>query len=131
MNRYILFLILPIMGVLLTGCPFNLTDVRYLPAQLNPTASANVGFALAENVTLDDLPCDYTRVLRSGTTWVPVGEVPKGTVYRSKEQQLTLECSNAFQAYLVISEKKLVGFYLPVEKGYVALEKPVPLPIKP
>jgi hypothetical protein len=44
---------------------------------------------------------------------------------------LTVECSNVFEAYLVVATGQLVGFYLPVEKGFVSLPEPISLPIAP
>ncbi|HVN97529.1 MAG TPA: hypothetical protein VMT62_13960 [Syntrophorhabdaceae bacterium] len=59
-----------------------------------------------------------------------VGTVSEGEVYKSKDQVLTVECSNIHEAYLVVSQGSLVGFYLPVEKGFVKLPEPIALNIE-
>jgi hypothetical protein len=50
-------------------------------------------------------------------------------MYRSRDQVFTVEASNIHEAYLVISENRLMGFYLPVEGTYSPLTKPIELTI--
>jgi len=122
-----------VLGIVLgiaPGCPFNLADVRIQPMEIRSSAKSDRGFTLSKDVELSQLPCGYSRTLRGGTHWNPTGELAKGTIYRSKDQNLTLECSNVFEAYLVVAEDRLIGFYLPVEKGFVALSDPIQLPIQ-
>ena len=57
-----------------------------------------------------------------GTRWDFVGEVSHGRVYRSKDSVFFLQGANSHEAYLVVRDKKLVGFYLPGEKSWSALE---------
>lgn len=129
MGRISAIFVLAIVIGITSGCPFNLSDVRFLPMEMHSSAKSDGDFTLAKDVELSQLPCGYSRVLRKGTRWDPAGEIPKGIIYRSKDQILTLECSNVYEAYLVVKENRLVGFYLPVEKGYVAVSNPVQLPI--
>jgi hypothetical protein len=44
------------------------------------------------------------------------------------DQTLTVECSNVFEAYLVILKDCMVGFYLPVERGFISITHPIQLP---
>jgi hypothetical protein len=125
-----IFALLILVVVTTSGCPFNLADVRFLPTEMQASAKSERTFALAKEVEISQLPCGYSRTLRNGTRWDLVGELPKGAIYRSKDQSLTLECSNVYEAYLVIEEDSLVGFYLPVEKGFVRVSDPIRLPIK-
>jgi hypothetical protein len=55
--------------------------------------------------------------------------VAEGVVYRSRDQTLTVECSNVFEAYLVVAGQRLVGFYLPVEKGFSPLGEQIQLAV--
>lgn len=57
-----------------------------------------------------------------GTRWDWVGEVSHGRVYRSKDSVFFLQGANSHEAYLVVRDKKLVGFYLPGEKSWSPLE---------
>jgi hypothetical protein len=115
----------------LTGCAFDLADVRFTPARF--VKGQNEGersFELSGDAPLRHAPCGYRRTLKKGTHWQLVGAIPQGEVFKSVDQVLTLECSNIFEAYLVVFEKRLVGFYLPVEKGFVAAAEPLYLPMK-
>jgi len=114
----------------LSGCAFNLADVVYSPAQFQPMGQASRVFVLATNVKLTDMPCWYGRELRQNTRWEATGSVAQGEVFRSRDQILTLECSNIYEAYLVVREGRLVGFFLPVQSGFVVVSEPVVLPVQ-
>jgi len=72
----------------------------------------------------------YKRTLKSGTTWTPLGTISYGDVYKTKDQVLTIEASNIYEACIVVSAGELVGFYLPVENAYYPLEENKALSIK-
>jgi hypothetical protein len=114
-----------------TSCAFDLADIRYAPARFDESQQAEPrSFVLSGDVPLRHAPCGYRRTLRKGTRWRLAGKLPQGEVFKSDDQTLTLECSNVFEAYLVIAGKRLVGFYLPVEKGFVAASEPLVLPVE-
>ena len=116
-------------ALLIFGCAFDLAHVKYQPATIESTDNGMAGFTLSSDTPIQGAPCGYSRTLRKDTRWEPVGRLLEGIVYRSQEQTLTIECSNVFEAYLVIDGANLVGFYLPVENGFSALSEPVQLPI--
>jgi hypothetical protein len=60
-----------------------------------------------------------------------MGVITAGEVFRSRDQTLTVECSNVFETYLVLFGDRLVGLLLPVQQGFVAIADPRPLPIGP
>jgi len=122
--------IIGLIGTLATGCMFDLTDVRYTSTAIQPLDRPAQTFVLAEDVYIAQTPCGYSRSLHQKTHWELVGRITEGEVFRSRNQTLTVECSNIFEAYLVLSGKNLVGFYLPVEKGFVALTNPIPIPME-
>lgn len=122
--------LVPLMGALAAGCAFDLADVRYSPATLQSLAQPARTLVLAEDVHIAQAPCGYSRTLRQKTRWELVGRIAEGEVFRSRDQTLTVECSNVFEAYPVLSGERLVGFYLPVESGFVAISSPVPLPFE-
>jgi hypothetical protein len=106
-------------------------DVRFAPARFEDIRKEEArSFVLSRDVPLRHAPCGYSRTLRKGTHWKLVGALPQGEVFKPEDQVLTLECSNIFEAYLVVSEKRLVGFYLPVERGFVAAAEPLHLPVE-
>ncbi len=111
------------------GCAFDITDVKYQPARLESVANEGTAFTLAADTPIRGAPCGYSRSLRKGSRWFAVGRVSEGVVYRSRDQVLTVECSNVFEAYLVVAAEKIVGFYLPVEKGFSPLSEPIQLDV--
>jgi hypothetical protein len=125
----ILFIALFIHAVFISGCAFDLAHVKYQPARLESAGNGGEAFTLSSDTLIQGAPCGYSRTLRKGTRWEHVGRLLEGIVYRSQEQTLTIECSNVFEAYLVVDGEYLVGFYLPVEKGFSALNKSIHLPI--
>ena len=113
-------------GGLVAGCAFDVIHVEQTPAELVSTAAATPSFLLDQDLDVD-LPFGYRRVLRKGTRWTHVGSIEQGDVYTSKDQVLTIEASNVYEAYIVVSNAKLVGFYLPVERTYSPLGVAKPL----
>jgi len=112
------------------GCAFDLADINYSPTTFQDADKSEQSFTLTKKVSLKDTPCWYLRELQPLIRWQLVGSVAQGDVFRSKNQTLTLECSNIYEAYLVVREGYLVGFYLPVQQGFVKLAEPVHLPLK-
>jgi hypothetical protein len=117
-------------GFLCAACAFDLAHVTYTAATFEPTQYATRTVVLSKNVTLTGTPCSNSRTLRKTTRWEQVGTIAEGDVFRSKEQVLTLECSNVHEAYMVMSEDKLIGFFLPFEKGFVPHSPPIALPVE-
>ena len=118
-----------IYAVMTFGCAFDLAHVKYQSAKIDAAGADGVAFTLTEDTPIHGAPCGYSRTLRKDTRWDAVGKILEGVVYRSRDQTLTIECSNVFEVYLVVSGQRLVGFYLPVEKGFSPIDEPIQLPI--
>lgn len=73
------------------------------------------------------LDTGYSRELAAKSTWSQVGRLPQGDVYRPVGTVLTIEGRQVHEAYLVVRNKTLVGFYLPGEQNYSPLTTAVPL----
>ncbi len=114
--------------VLIVGCAFDVVHVKQTPAHLNmqPAISA---WKLLDDVDVR-LGTGYSRKLKKETKWDYVGSIENGDVYSTDDQILTVEASNIFEAYIVVSDYNLIGFYLPVEKTYSPLSSPKELPIE-
>ena len=124
-------IVVGMVGLFLSACVVcDLAAVPYTAATFQPTQNSTRTLVLSDEVPLTDTPCSHSRTLRKTTRWDQVGAIAEGDVLRSKDQVLTLECSNVYEAYLVMSEGKLVGFFLPVEKGFVPHSPPIVLPIE-
>jgi len=123
------FLPLACCAGLLAGCPFDVIRVEQVPAQLVSAASSKPAFVLEQDVPIS-LGFGYNRVLRKGTRWTYVGAIANGDVYKTSDQVLTGEASNIHEAYIVVEGRKLVGFYLPVERTYTPAVESKSLPTK-
>jgi hypothetical protein len=102
--------------------------VQHSPARLEPLAasgqSASRVLAKKVDITLDT---GYTRTLKAGSSWRAAGTVDQGDVYRPVGDVFTLEGANIHEAWLVVHNGTLVGFYLPAEHGYSPLGATAPL----
>ena len=65
----------------------------------------------------------YSRVIPSGSKWEYVGLVREGNVYKPIGHVFTIEGYHVHEAYLVVSDKRLIGFYLPVENAFSGVKK--------
>jgi hypothetical protein len=79
---------------------------------------------MAATVRLDT---GYSRTLPAKSVWSRVGRVLQGDVFRPVGTILTIEGRQVHEAYLVIRDQTLVGFYLPGEQNYSPLSTAVPL----
>ena len=72
----------------------------------------------------------YQRSILTGSRWALVGSVPQGDVYRPLDTVFTIEGANTHEAYLVLRDSRIVGFYLPGEKSFAPLEPAVVIAYK-
>ena len=107
-----------VIGFLIAGC-----HVKYTPVALE-TDTPKPMWRLTEKVDIR-LESGSTTHLNPDTTWDYVGTIEQGEVYKTKDQIVTIKGANMFEAYIVLSEDCIVGFYLPVEKGFTRISKPV------
>ena len=107
------------------SCAFDLAHVKYDYAVLSPCSENCSFFVIEEDQILYNLPCGYKRTLKKDTKWILLGKIDYGDVYKPINQSFTIECSNVYEAYLVMNRTELKGFYLPVEDGYVHMKKSV------
>jgi hypothetical protein len=115
----------------LVGCAFDVAHIQYRPSQFTPVSEFPKYFVMKDSVEITEGPCAYySRKLRQGTTWDFVGTIPEGEIYKPGDQVLTIEASHVYEAYLVLSNNSLVGFYLVVERAFAALPNPRKLPIE-
>jgi hypothetical protein len=108
---------------LLSACAL---PVRQEALQQPIVLSSGRSFVLTADATCS-INTGYSRTLRQGTHWQLDGTIPQGDVYRSPDQTLTVEGFNVHEAFPVVQNDALVGFYLPVEKTFTPTSKPVPL----
>lgn len=113
--------------ILMPGCAFDISHVTRVPTTF--TSADGSGWTLQQNQSIS-VGSGFPTKLRHGTRWQLAGRIPQGDVYRSSDQVVTVEASNIYEAMVVLQGDKLVGFYLPVERSFVAASQPGPLPIE-
>jgi hypothetical protein len=113
--------------VSLIGCA---ADVRRTSAEFRAVeVSQRTSIEVTERVTLN-LATGYQRSILTGSRWERIGAVAQGDVYRPVGTVFTIEGANMHEAFLVVQDSKIAGFYLPGEGAFSALDTPVPLPFK-
>jgi hypothetical protein len=115
--------------IFMGACAFDLAHVSYKQTLLIPNSEGRINFIMKDAVKIEQAPCGYERTLLKGTRWELIGKIPEGDVYKTRDQVLTVECSHVYEAFLVISDRILKGFYLPVEKGFAPISPTIKLPI--
>ncbi|REE92543.1 hypothetical protein [Cupriavidus plantarum] len=110
--------------VALPGCA---PMIQTTPANIEPVqSSAGARAVWLKDTTRIKLDTGYTRLVPAGK-WTAVGRLSQGTVYRPVGTVFTIAARQVHEAYLVVHEKTLVGFYLPGESSYTPLNNAVPL----
>ena len=107
----------------LFGCAFDVVHVKQIPANFIPAEQDKESWKLLKEVNVT-LSSGYNEKLKSETKWDYIGKVEQGDVFKTEDQILTVEGSNIFEAYLVVSNGYIKGFYLPVEKTFSPLSSP-------
>lgn len=101
-------------------------EIKRKPVDLTPaSAGATKGsYVFTKEVTFSPAS-GYPRTIAAGSRWQRIGRVPQGDVLRPVTGVFTVESANVSEAGLVISQDKLTGFYMLVERSFAALEPPV------
>ncbi len=102
--------------------------IATMPASIEPTMDAASARAIQlRTPAVIKLDTGYIRTLANKSVWKPIGRLPQGIVYRPVGTIFTIEGQQVHEAYLVVRDKTLVGFYLPGEQNYSPLSTVVPL----
>ena len=115
--------------LILNACAFDVARLKQVPVEIRTGSACMESFTLTQDTKIDVGP-GYSRTLKSGSRWECVGEIPQGRIYKTKDQILTVEASNVFEANIVVADQKLIGYYLPVERSFSPLDDPQKLPVK-
>lgn len=111
--------------VALAGCAHNVTSGS-ITASLVPTKVGLGNDVKKTNAVTLTLESNYQRTIEKDSTWVKVGSVNQGDVYKRVGDVFTVEGQNVHEAYLVVARNSLVGFYLPLEKAFLkSIQSPI------
>ncbi|UTY57833.1 hypothetical protein [Massilia sp. erpn] len=108
-------------ALVLSACAVQHTRTALQPRADSAPAQPHT---LAETQELR-LNTGYIRQLKAGSQWLHVGRTAEGEVYRPYKDVLTVEGAHIHEAYLVVNERKVVGFYLPAEGSFSKLNQEV------
>ena len=103
--------------LVLAGCAVQQTATQIVPLAAEQEAQQRT---LAQALELQ-LDTGYKRSLKQGSRWTHIGRVQQGEVYKPYQDVFTLEGAHVHEAYLVVDNGVLVGFYLPAERAYSPL----------
>jgi hypothetical protein len=106
------------LAALLTSCAVAVT---YAPADIMPIPAMDQQIVALDKTIDIRLDTGYTRSLKAGSQWMRAGAIAQGDVYKPYRAVFTLEGAHVHEAWLVIADGQLSGFYLPVERGYSPL----------
>ena len=114
---------LALAGLFFTGCAFDVSHVRLEPVSFAATTGLAHTFVLNQKVAVK-LGTGFPTRLNALTRWQQVGTTEYGDVFATKDQIVTVEASNVYEAQLVVSNRCIAGFYLPVDKKFVPVSQP-------
>jgi hypothetical protein len=101
------------------------TEVVRRPTEISPSSASHPLVATgASSFTLDS---GYSRSIAAGTEFMELGRIGEGRVLKPLKAVFTVEGAHMHEAYPVESGGRLVGFYLPVERSFSPLSRPVDL----
>jgi hypothetical protein len=123
-------LLLTVCAVFLAGCAFDVSHVRQLSTSFTPGSDAGKSFTLNQNVKAT-LGTGFATRLKANTRWEQVGHTKYGDVFATKDQIVTVEASNIYEAQLVVSNQFITGFYLIVEKKFAPVNHPISIETEP
>jgi hypothetical protein len=104
------------------------TDIQ---AHAQPVAlveeQAGEVYRLRNEVALELVIGRVRRPLPAGSRWKAIGTIPEGNVFKPLDHLLQVHTGHSYEAFLVCSEGKIIGVYLPVEDSFVAARATVPI----
>lgn len=112
--------------VVLAGCA---SEVKRQPTEMTiGIPEAGKRFVLRQDVSFR-LDSGYQRTVPAQTEFAVAGRLAQGLVLKPTQTVLTIEGAHMHEAFAVLRDDTLVGFYLPVEKAFSTLSQSVPFPL--
>ncbi len=99
------------------------TKVDFTPAAEQPTVVVAAPVRVASTK-------GFQETVPAGSTWRRVGSVPQGDVYKPVGTVFMLTSANAHEAYLVVADGRVTGFYLPGEGAFAPAAEATALPLQ-
>lgn len=99
-------------------------EVRRESVVLSESSASRSQVVLDQGVRVQ-LDSGYDRTIAVGTTFAAAGTIAQGRVLRPTNTVISVEGSHVHEAWPVVRDGRLVGFYLPVERAFTTLSSPV------
>jgi hypothetical protein len=109
--------------IALAGCASEVTRQAVDMSSSAPETGRRFTLEQPASFRLDS---GYSRTVAADTEFAAVGRIAQGLVLRPTQTVLTVEGKHMHEAYAVVRDNTLVGFYLPVEKAYSPLSQTTP-----
>lgn len=119
-----------IVALLIAGQLACSGEVQHHPSALQAEALASPIPMYTAHPVQFQLAGGYERLIPERTEFIEVGRLKEGAVLRPTRHVLTVEGAHVHEAYLVVSDDTIVGFYLPVERAFSPLDHRVKVTFK-
>ncbi len=114
------------LAVMISAC---VTELQRVPTSFTVASDSSRSLQMSAPVSVT-ASAGYTRTLPAGSKWSLIGSIPEGDIFKIENSVFTIEARHVHEAYLVVQNLNLVGFYLPVEQAFSPLSPKILLPIK-
>jgi hypothetical protein len=108
---------------MLGGCA---SEVYRYPVQWEFSTNTPVVLTTAKTVSFT-LDSGYRRTIEAGTQFKKFVKNKQEAILQPLNTVFTVEGAHTHEAYPVLKENRVIGFYLPVERSFSPLIKPIPL----
>jgi hypothetical protein len=116
-------------NTLLAGCaaPLDSFPAHFAPVDVGSSRPAELAVIAPAVVRPSH---GRRRLVEAGSLWQAVGRVEQGDVYKRVNGIFIVQARDIHEAYLVVSNGMVVGFYLAAEGTFSPATPPVPLTLK-
>ena len=125
MKKQVCALLVMALGIF--GCA---SEINRYPAELSRTRLPQDKIFVASQTVSVHPDSGYERSIKLGTEFVDAGGIAQGSILKPTNAVFTVEGAHMHEAYLVVNDGRLVGFYLPVEKSFSPLTMSIALPLE-
>lgn len=95
----------------------ELQPAQQLSAMLSPSKPIQI-----------QLDTGVDRNIKANSKWRYIGDIKNGKVYKPVDDVFSIQGTQEYEAYLVVSSGKIVGFYLPASSNFSPLSHQVSFP---
>ena len=106
------------------------SEVARQPVELSATPPQQQKRYVASQPASIMLDSGYPRTISRETEFLEIGRIKQGSVLKPVNTSFTVEGAHMHEAYPVVENGRVTGFYLPVERAFSPLSQPTTLVIE-